>query len=166
VLASATSSAAVSVRQPLTLTPAGAVDGWYAYALDIRSRVELLPTFATLLDEPRSPVDIIADPVRGVLVFTTTAATVDRARDDIQLAVADAEATLRSTIGYQQYSLQTVGSMRVFDVQQRSPIATISAISIGAGATLVTGLGLLRAARRRAEPALDQATPQEATSVP
>lgn len=166
VLASATSSAAVAVRQPMTLTPAGAVDGWYAYALDIRSRAELLPTFATLLDEPRSPVDIIADPVRGVLLFTTTAATVDRARDDIQLAVADAEATLRSTIGYQQYSLQTVGSMRVFDVQQRSPIATILAISVGAGATLVTGLGLLRAARRRAEPALDQATPQEATSVP
>lgn len=166
VLLSASSSTAVTVRQPMTLTPAGAVDGWYAYALDIRSRAELLPTFATLLDEPRSPVDIIADPVRGVLIFTTTAATVDRAGDDIQLAVADADATLRSTIGYRQYSLQTVGSMRVFDVQQRSPIATMSAIVVGVGATVLTGLGLLRAVRRRTHPTLTPVRPQEAISVP
>lgn len=163
-LLSASSSAAVTVRQPMTVVPAGAVDGWYAYALDIRSRVELLPTFATLMDQRGSSVDIVADPVRGVLVFTTTAHSVDTARDDIQLAVADAEATLRSSIGYQQYALQTVGSMRVFDVQQRSPLATITAVAVGAGTTVVVGLWLLQLARRRAEPTVIR--PQEATSVP
>ena len=166
VLLAATSSAAVTARQPMTLVPAGAVDGWYAYALDIRSRIEVLPTFAALLDDPRSSVDIIADPVRGVLVFTTTADTVDTARDDIRLAVADADATLRSSIGYQQYSLQTVGSMRVFDVEQRSPVATIGAVAVGAGAIVATGLGLLRAARRRTDRTADRELPQEAISVP
>lgn len=163
---SASGSEAVTVRQPMTVVPAGALDGWYAYALDIRSRVELLPTVATLMDQAAAPVDIIADPVRGVLVFTTTADSVERASDEIRLAVADAETTLRSSIGYQQYSLQTVGSMRVFVVQQRSPVATLAAVAVGASATLLAAWGLRRAVRRRPEAPPERAHLQEASSVP
>lgn len=161
---SATGSDAVTARQPLTLIPVGPVDGSYSYALDIRSRMELLPTFASLLQETRSPVDIIADPVRGLLTFETTADNVDRARDDIQIAVGQAQAKLDSAIGYNQYALRAVGGMRVLTSNQRSPIALVLAIGLGAGVTLLTGAVLHRAATRRR--IADRPTTEEATSLP
>lgn len=167
IFLSANSSAAVTARQPMTLVPAGPVDGWYAYALDIRSRAELLPTVARLLEDPRSPVDIIADPARGVLIFTATADNVDRARTDIQRAAAHAETALHSAIGYQQYSLQTVGSMRAQTTRQPSPGTLIVAIGVGVGTMLIVRAVWLRAATRRRTGAVDdRPTTREATSVP
>ena len=55
-------SRVVAVTQHTTLTPVGQVDGWYAYALDIRSRVELLPTMARLLHQRGSAVEVQPDP--------------------------------------------------------------------------------------------------------
>ena len=45
---SVNSSDAARATQRLTLVPVGPIDGWYAYALDIGSRIEM-PTFAILL---------------------------------------------------------------------------------------------------------------------
>ncbi|PRC51079.1 polymerase, partial [Mycobacterium sp. ITM-2017-0098] len=90
---------------------------------------------AHLLEDPDSPVDINADPVRGVLIFKTTAHDLDRARDDIQIAAARAEATLYSAIGYQQYSLRAVGSMRAVTAQQHSPLTTFLGAGIGVAVT-------------------------------
>lgn len=133
---------AVRATQHMTLVPVGPIDGWYSYALDVRSRIEFLPTFAILLHDSRSPVDIQADSVRGLLTFTATAETVDQARDQIQQAAGQADATLRESIGYQQYSLQMVGSMRVAPTDTRSQMVSVAGAGIGAGAALVTGLVL------------------------
>jgi O-antigen ligase len=163
---SANTSAAVTARQPVTLMPVGSVDGSYAYALDVRTRIELLPTFATLLEEPRSPVDVIADPVRGILTFVATADNVESARDEIQVAVAQAETKLHSAIGYDTYALQTVGGMRAVASPQRSPSDLIIATGFGVGAALIAGVGLMRVGtRRRIAGPLDQPTTREATSV-
>ena len=163
---SANSHAAVTARQPMTLVPVGPVDGWYSYALDVRSRVEVLPTVALLLEDPRSPVNIVADPVRGVLIFTATADNADRATTDIQHAAAYAVTALHDAIGYQQYSLQTVGSMRVQTTQQPSPGTLIVAIGMGVGTMLVVRAVWLRATRRRPGAVDDRPTTEEATSVP
>lgn len=164
---SVNSSAAVVVRQPTTLTPVGPIYGSYSYALDIRSRIEFLPTFAVMLEEPGSPVDIVADPVRGTLTFTTTADDVERGRDEIQLAIAQAETKLRNAIGYDIYFLEPVGSMRAEVSRQRSPTDIISAIGLGAATTFMAGAGWLRAAaRRRSARLLDRPTSREVTSVP
>ncbi len=164
VCLTATTSEAMTARQQMTLTPVGFIDGSYAYALDIRSRIELLPTFATVLEEP--PVQVFADPVRGTLTFTSTADTFERARDEIQLAVAGAGSKLHNAIGYDMYFLQPVGSMRVEPTRQRSPIDTVIAVGIGAGAALIAGAGLQRAAnRRRTTGRVDHATTREATFV-
>lgn len=161
---SATSSEAVIARQQMTLTPVGFVDGSYAYALDVRSRIELLPTFATVLEEP--PVDVFADPVRGTLTFTSTADTFERARDDIQLGVAQAGTKLHNAIGYDRYFLQPIGSMRVEPTKQRSRIDLVIAIGAGVGTALIAGAGLQWAANRRRSAGLDdQTTAGEATSV-
>jgi hypothetical protein len=163
---SANSSAAVTARQPMTLMPVGSVDGSYAYALDVRTRIELLPTFATLLEDPRSPVDVIADPVRGTLTFMATAANIESARDDIQLAVAQAETKLHSAIGYDSYALQTVGSMRAVASPQRSPSDLIISTGLGVGTALCAGVVLMRVGnRRRIAGPLDRPTTREATSV-
>jgi O-antigen ligase len=163
---SANSSAAVTARQATTLEPVGPAYGSYAYALDVRSRLELLPTFGTLMEDPRSPVGIIADPVRGILTFTATAETVEQARDEIQVAVAEAETMMHSSIGYEQYALVTVGSMRVSDSPQRSPFDLISSVVLGVGAALIAGVLLQRAsARRRMAGTHDRFARKEATSV-
>jgi hypothetical protein len=149
IFLSANSSAAVTARQPMTLVLVAPANDSDAYALDVRSRIEFLPTFATMLEEPSSPVDVIADPVRGILIFTSTTDNVERARDDIQLAVAQAETKLHAAIGYDQYAFETVGSMRVAASQRRSPSDLIIAFGVGVGTALVAGAGLLRAAARR-----------------
>ncbi|MGB0970784.1 MAG: O-antigen ligase family protein [Mycobacterium sp.] len=148
----ALSSPAVTATQRMTLMPVGPKDGWYAYALDIRSRTEMLPTFATFTTAPRSPVAITADPVRGVLTFTSTAESADDARDALQLAVAHADTALTTTIGYRQYALQTVGSMSVVPSHERPRLATFLAGGVAFGTALVSGLVLSRVvSRRRAE---------------
>lgn len=165
---SANSNTVVTARQSVTLVPVGPIDGWYAYALDVRSRGSLLPTFALLLDDPDSPVDVNADPVRGVLIFKTTADDVDQARDDIQIAAAHAEATLYSAIGYRQYSLRAVGSMRAVTAQQQSPLTTVLGAGIGVAVTVIAVAGWHRLGKRRRGTGPDerQDVHEEAVSVP
>ena len=138
------SAPAVTANQRVTLLPSGPVDGFYAYALDIRSRIELLPTFAVLLADPTSPVELTADPVRGVAMFSVTARDAETARDKIQAAVAHAEAELHSSIGYQQYVLAPVGSMRVAQSRSHSPLVPVVAAGIAGASTVVVGLLLFQ----------------------
>jgi len=156
------SSPAVTATQHMTLVPVGPVDGWYSYALDIRSRIEFLPTFAILLQDQKSPVDIEADPVRGLLTFTTTADTMVDARDDLQLAVAHAGSLLHQSIGYEQYSLETVGSMRVEPKQVHSRLVPFIGGGVGIGVAMLGGLVLSRLfARRRSDrPLAETPVPQ------
>ncbi|MEI6252592.1 MAG: O-antigen ligase family protein [Mycobacteriaceae bacterium] len=153
--------------QRVTLVPAGPADSWYAYALDIRSRVELLPTFEILLRDESLPVTIDADPVRGLMTFTAKADTPLQARDGVQLAVASAASRLTQSIGYDQYLLQTIGSMRVEPVRDRSTTTIISGVGSGAVAVLVIGLTLSSAARRRGRnPDLADDLPIDASRSP
>jgi hypothetical protein len=166
VYLSTSGSPAVTATQQVTIIPVGPFDGWYAYALDIRSRVEMLPTVATIMYDRGSPVTIGADPVRGVLTFTTTADTADNAQHEIQLAVAHGDTALRKTIGYRQYALLAVGSMNIVDMQARSAFAPLVAAGIGVGTALVAGLALPRAlARRRMEAPPGQPSTLDSVSV-
>lgn len=164
----AVSTPAVSATQRMTLFPVGPVDGDYSYALDIRSRAEMLPTFAAMLDDPGSGVDIAADPVRGLLTFTSTAEDRDAARDAIQRAVAHADSVLHASIGYHQYALQPIAGMTTEPSNERSPLAPLVALAIGAVTALVirTALAGTRARRRTAQPDPPQrATTEELISV-
>lgn len=162
---SATGSPALTASQRMTLVPVGPLDGYYAYALDVRSRMELLPTIAIMVHDPDLPVAITADPVRGVLTFSATETRADAARDDIQRAIAHADTMLRSAIGYQQYSLQALDSMRVVPSVERPPLAPFLAAGAGAGTALAAGVLLSRAVRRRPVGALASSSPREVSSV-
>ncbi|EHB55959.1 O-antigen polymerase [Mycolicibacterium rhodesiae JS60] len=166
VYLTASSSAAVTATQRMTLIPEGQIDGWYAYALDIRSRVEFLPTIADIVHDPGSSVSVLADPVRGLLTFTAESETAGKARDEIQLAAAYAETALRSSIGYQQYSLHTVGSMQITPSQKRSNFATLVAGGLGVCTAIVAGLLLSRMwVRRRPDVASGQPSAHDAVTT-
>ena len=137
---SAGSSRSVTATESATLKPVGAIDGWYAYALDVRSRVELLPTVAILVREDDSPVDVTADPVRGLINFTAFAPTEAEARNEVRAALATAETKLGSAIGYNDYLLQTVGSIRIGTKSEHSAPAVLLAVIGGTGAAFVSGL--------------------------
>ncbi len=138
------SSAGFTATQRTTVAPIGKIDGWFAYALDVRSRIEFLPTFAVMLDDPQSPVRITSDSVRGLLDFTSSADTADQARDQLQVAAADAQNKLRKSLGYQQYALTTVGSMNIAPVNRHSRVVPFVGGAVGATTALVSGLLLSR----------------------
>lgn len=145
------SSAGVTASQRMTLVPVGQVNGWYAYAMDIRSRIEMLPTVALLMDDEHSPVRITADPVRGLLTFTVSADNATQARDQLQVAAANGDTLLRSAIGYQQYSLETVDSMQIEPTNLHARAVPFIGGAIGAGTALVSGLLLTRVLARQRE---------------
>jgi hypothetical protein len=150
---SVTGPSKVQAVQRTTLVPAHPIDGWYAYALDIRSRLQLLPTFAIVLHDGSSPVTIDPDSVRGLLVFTTEADTPAQARDALQLAVAQAGNRLSQSVGFNQYVMQGIGSMQLTEVRDRSTVFV--GIGVGVVAGLVTGMALsVASARRRPERAV------------
>ncbi|MGY4711961.1 O-antigen ligase family protein [Mycolicibacterium sp. CBM1] len=140
-------SSAVEATQRMTLVPAAPIDGYYAYALDIRSRGEVLPTFAVMLREGNSPVTIEADPVRGLLNFSVKADTSEQARDALQLAVARAANRMSQSIGFNQYLLQRIGSMEITPVRDRSTV--VAAGSVAAVAALAMAAVSASALRRR-----------------
>ncbi len=150
----AASSPGVTAIQRMTLVPVGPINGWYAYALDVRSRIEMLPTVAIMMDDQQTPVRVTADPVRGLIDFTATADTATQARDQLQVAAAHGDSLLNSSIGYQQYSLDTVGSMGIAPTNRHSGAIPLIGGAIGAGTAVVSGLLLSWAtARRRTEDA-------------
>ncbi|MCX2932693.1 O-antigen ligase family protein [Mycobacterium sp. CVI_P3] len=163
----ATGSMVVTASQAVTLVPAGPIDGWYSYALDVRSRIEQLYTFAILLEETGSNVQVVADPVRGVLTFSAMAETPDQARDEIQVAVAHADSALHGAIGYQQYYLYNVGSMTITRSRVDTAPAFVGALGVGAATVIVTGVLLLRAQTRwRIHGLVGRPATQESPSVP
>ena len=137
-------SRVVAVTQHTTLTPVGQIDGWYAYALDIRSRVELLPTMARLLQERGSSVEVQPDPVRGLLDFTATGATEAEAKDRLRAAVVRAGALLGTSIGYNDYLLEAVGTTRIESQVSTTGRNLALAAVAGSGAALISGLILVR----------------------
>lgn len=135
--------------QRMTVVPAKPIDGWFAYALDIRSRIEMLPTLGLLMHDDRSPVNIDADTVRGLLTFTVKAETALQARDEVQLGVAWAENRLTESLGYQQYHLEAVGSMQIEPIRDRSTGTVAAGVGAGVLGGLLIGLTVARSSARR-----------------
>lgn len=144
-------SRVVAATQHTTLTPVGQVDGWYAYALDIRSRVELLPTMARLVHQRGSSVEVQPDPVRGLLDFTATGATEAEAKDRLRAAVVRAGALLGTSIGYNDYLLEAVGTTRIESKVSTTGRNVALAAVAGSGAALISGLILVRQLLPRTE---------------
>lgn len=163
---SLTGSRVVTARQAATLVPVGSIDGWFAYALDVRSRIEFLPTFAILLRDPGSPVRLDADPVRGLLTFAASADAPTGAVEQVRVAFARAESLLHSSLGYEQYTLAPISTMRVTPTTEHSALDRAASAGLGIAVGVATAIAVSRATARRpedeavAEPATAQAAPR------
>jgi len=146
----ATATTRFVAMRTVTLAPVGPVNSYYFWAaLEIRSRNELLPTYAAMI-VPGGDGDVQAkaDPVRGVITVSATAPNPVEAR--AQLADAMAAATDRmAVIGADRaYTLRQVGVDEEEARRGPSGSGVLFGVLGGAG---VPGLGLLVAAavRRR-----------------
>ena len=137
-------SRVVAATQHTTVTPVGPVDGWYAYALDIRSRVELLPTMARLVHERGSAVEVQPDPVRGLLDFTATGATEAEAKNRLRAGVERAGILLGASIGYNDYILEPVGTTQISAKVETTGLKVALATAVGGAAALISGVVLVR----------------------
>lgn len=154
VFLAASSSSVYRASQRMTLMPAQPLNGWYAYALDVRSRIELLPTMARVLSDGQTPVTVEADTVRGLLTFTAAADSADQARDEVQRAAAVAGNRLGQANGYDQYLLQAVGSMEITQTRDHTASTIFVGVAVGVAGGLVIGMSMaaLLGERRRKEP--------------
>ncbi len=137
-------SRVVAATQHTTVTPVGPIDGWYAYALDIRSRVELLPTMARLVHERGSAVEVQPDPVRGLLDFTATGATETEAKNRLRAGVERAGIVLGASIGYNDYILEPVGTTQISAKVETTGLKVALATAVGGAAALISGVVLVR----------------------
>lgn len=141
---------AVAATQQMTVRPVGEVDGYYAYGLDLRSRTAMLPTFATLLQDPDRPATVVADPVRGVLAFSVTAVDRQLAQHELQALVSRAGTLFDGSVGRRQYQLVPVGGVDIGSTVHRAWYLPIGAVTLGVGTAFITGavLGSVPGRRR------------------
>jgi hypothetical protein len=145
----ANSTSVFRASQRMTLIPAQPPDGWFAYALDVRSRIEMLPTMGRVLRDGQSQVTIESDAVRGLLTFTAVADSPDQARDEVQRGAAVAGNQLSQVNGYNQYLLQAIGSMQITEARDHTKTTVFVAVAVGAVGGLVTGMSLFALIGRR-----------------
>ncbi len=145
-------SPAVIATQRVTLTPTDQPPGWYPYALDIRSRVEMMPTFAILMTPLDSPVSVRADPIRGIITFTATASDERTARAQLADATAQAEPMLWARLGADpRYAIVDVGRVNIEQTTEYPKGTTFVAAVTGAGVALVVSLAHAALRRRRTD---------------
>jgi hypothetical protein len=144
---------AVTASETVTITPVGPRDGYYAYALDIRSRVELLPTVAEIMSDGPADGSIVDDPIRGTITLRVTADDPARARIELADLVDQARARLVEFIGWQQYSVVRLTDPVVTHVTTRPVWAMPAALATGAASSaMLVALLTAGAARRRRQP--------------
>lgn len=138
----ASSTKVYRATQHVTVVPVQPIDGWYAYALDVRSRVEMLPTIAKVVQANQPTGDVDADPVRGLLTFVQKGDSPTQARDRVQLAIADGETRFHQASGRNQYTFEVIGSMQITLVRDRSSTALLGSLCVGLVGGLLAALAL------------------------
>lgn len=145
-------TSAVTASEKVTLAPVGRPDGYYAYALDVRSRAELLPTFAELMTAPGTPATIESDPVRGTITVSVTAPDSTTARTELDDVMRSARTRIVEFIGPNQYAIVQLSDPSVAGVVLTPRPAMFAAAVAGLAAAAAAGTllpSLIAAARSR-----------------
>jgi O-antigen ligase len=159
----ATATPRYTASQMLTLVPPRDLDGYYAYALDIRSRDVVLPTYATIM-APRggTSVGVAADPVRGVMIMSATGHDEVAARSRLDAGLTEADRHLRRSGAVRSFVTVPVGQPDIVAGRQHSIAAQVAAGLAGAAAAALAVLGMRYAPHRRRH---DQPTPNPTGGV-
>ncbi|WP_156744576.1 O-antigen ligase [Mycobacterium sp. E740] len=142
----ATATRVHTASQRVTILPNPGTDYGYAYALDMRSRNVVLPSYAALMSAGSAQSTAVADTVRGVVTITVTARDHAAARDLLDAAVERARSNLTRFGADSLYELYPVGTVVQQDGYRHS--ATAMVVSLAAGTAVgVAAFSLLQ--RRR-----------------
>lgn len=134
-----------TASQRLTLLLGADVEYGKAYALDVRSREVVLPSYAALMVAGSPETSAVADTVRGIITIGVTAPSREAAVASLRIALADAEANLKRFGADSLYVVEPVGPIVQRDKNEQSSLAT--ALALGAGA--MVGLGAFALLYRR-----------------
>lgn len=138
----------VTASQQLTVLSLLPVSGSQAYALDIRSRDSLLPTYAELMAEGRDrDLSAVADPVRGLITVSVGGGDEREAVQKLAAAVDAARLRLQESGAGAGYALNPVGVPELASSRRRSPALVISAVMLGVA--VAEACNLFRRRRRR-----------------
>ena len=136
----------------VTILPAGEMrDSSYAYALDLKSREPLLPTYAAMMVDGSSGASAVADNVRGVITISVADTSGLAALDDLDEVMTSAHARLSEFGADAWYTLTPVGSREVEVRTTRSPLSTGLAAIAGLGVAVGMATALRRRSGRRVQ---------------
>jgi hypothetical protein len=133
----------------VTLLPTEQVAGFYAYALDVRSRDVVLPTYAAMMAANTPGASADPDAVRGVITIRVAAADSYSAQAGLEIAMANAHTNLANFGANSYYAIAPVGPVEMDSRGSRSPAAIPLAVLIAAACAATTVLMMQRISGRR-----------------
>lgn len=139
---------AVRASQKVIMMPVGPLDGWAAYAMNVRARESFLPTLIEVMYNSDAPAEIHSDPIRGIATFSVTAQDADGAERGLADALAVARTRINDHIGPMQYTVETITDVHVERISVRSKSAPAYAMGWGLAAMVLVRLLLGRLANR------------------
>lgn len=125
-----------TASQRVAIVPTGQMGGYYAYALDIRTREPVLPTFAAMMARGDKDVSAVADPVRGLIKLAVTAADPEAATARLKTAVAQARINLKDLRVDSWYHVVAVGDVQLTTHNNRTAGWTLAAVGAGVAAAM------------------------------
>jgi hypothetical protein len=142
-------SAETRYRSEVAFTLLPAPGTWAGYAIDIRDRVTVLPSYGAMLqaDVPRTDVRVDAEPAKGVILMTAYGSTADEASARLRQAVAAAPGRLAEYRAERQYRLSQLGPPSTYVTNRYSA----PAVALAGGAAVLAATGAYLALRRRDE---------------
>lgn len=139
---------AYTASRKVTILPTQLMENGYAYALDIRSRHVVMPTYAAIAAATDPSVTAVGDYVRGVITISVTETDQDAARASLDVALAEARRNLADTGADTWYTLAPVGEIEESTVNIRTIGWTEGAVFATTAALTAAGIAL--AVRRKA----------------
>ena len=147
VLAVAPVTSATTASQRVTILPTAQMRDYYAYALDIRNRPVVLPTYAAMIAGGDASVSAVADTVRGVVRIRVTDPDPETARAQLQTAITQGRTNLHRLGVDDWYRIVAVEGPQLTSGQHRSTVWTLGALAVGLLTATLTVLVLRRSIR-------------------
>lgn len=148
VLAVAPTHSHTTAGRRVTIVPTTRMGDYYGYALDIRTRTVVLPTYAAMIARGDPGVSAVADRVRGVITISVTRADPQAARAGLDAALVRARTNLSDLRADSWYALNPVGGVREDARRARPTVWTAGAIVAGVLAAALAPAVLRRTSGR------------------
>lgn len=133
----------------VTLLPTEPVTGQYAYALDMRSREAIVPTYAAMIAANAPGTAAVPDAVRGVVTLSVEDTDSESARAGLNVAWANAYRNLQLFGLDGQFTISQVGPVQNDVRVSQTPVSWAAAVLAAVATGLITMFLMLHYSARR-----------------